>query len=136
MMGKWLLLLLTLGSAVNVYAVEKNVEKNVENYAYYGLESSIVTNYISTSKKLGFVRVNVELMVNQPRSLIELEHHDPLLRAAVLEILGRKTEEKITSMVGKEAIRREYFEAINQLLEQEVGERLVINLLFTQYLYN
>lgn len=131
--GKRLLLLLTFVSVFNVQSEEKQV---LENYAYYGLEPDIVTNYISSSKKLGFVRVNVELMVNDPQALIELEHHDPLLRAAVLEILGDQPEDKIKSMVGKESIRQACFEAINRLLEDEVGERLVVNLLFTQYLYN
>ena len=131
--GKRLLLLLTFVSIFNVQSEEKQV---LENYAYYGLEPDIVTNYISSSKKLGFVRVNVELMVNDPQALIELEHHDPLLRAAVLEILGGQPEDKIKSMVGKESIRQACFEAINRLLEDEVGERLVVNLLFTQYLYN
>ncbi|MCL1124035.1 flagellar basal body-associated protein FliL [Shewanella surugensis] len=132
-MGKWLLLLLTFVSAFNVNGTENQVLKN---YAYYGLEPDIVTNYISSSKKRSFVRVNVELMVNDPQSLIELEHHDPLLRSTILEILGAQSEEQIKSMIGKESIRRECFEAVNRLLEQEVGERLVVNLLFTQYLYN
>ncbi|WP_299495895.1 flagellar basal body-associated protein FliL [uncultured Shewanella sp.] len=120
----------------NIFEVNAAQDETLKNYAYYGLEPDIVTNYISDSKKLGFVRVNVELMVSEPQFLAQIEHHDPLLRAAILEILGKQGEEQIKSIIGKEAIRQACFEAVNRLLEEEVGEALVVNLLFTQYLYN
>ncbi|WP_298775166.1 flagellar basal body-associated protein FliL [uncultured Shewanella sp.] len=120
-------------SLVSVNAAQEQILKN---YAYYGLEPDIVTNYISGSKKLGFVRVNVELMVSGTQALDKVEHHDPLLRAAILAILGEQSEAQVKSIIGREAIRQACFEAVNQLLEEEVGEALVENLLFTQYLYN
>lgn len=125
-------------SIFNVSAEQDQVLQNqaLQNYAYYGLEPDIVTNYISGSKKMGFVRVNVELMVSGSQALAQIEHHDPLLRAAILSILGEQSEAQVKSIIGKEAIRQACFDAVNQLLEEEVGEALVVNLLFTQYLYN
>ena len=105
-------------------------------YAYYGFEPEIVTNYISNRKKLGFVRVSVELMVKSPDDLLIMEHHDPLLRSAIVEILGNQQEEQIKSMTGREDIRRECYDTVNQLLKQETGEARVVNLLFTRYLYD
>ncbi len=105
-------------------------------YAYYGFEPEIVTNYISNRKKLGFVRVSVELMVKSPDDLLMMEHHDPLLRSAIVEILGNQQEEQIKSMTGREDIRRECYDTVNQLLKQETGEARVVNLLFTRYLYD
>lgn len=110
--------------------------KPLEEYAYYGFEPEIVTNYISNRKKLGYVRLSVELMVKKPEQLVSLERHDPLLRAAIVEILGNQTEDKVKSLTGKEEIRRQCYEKVNQLLEQETGEPLVVNLLFTKYLYD
>lgn len=70
-------------------------EKPAEDtYAYYGFEPEIVTNYISNRKKLGFVRISVELMVKDPQDLVALQHHDPLLRAAIVEILGNQPEDR------------------------------------------
>ena len=108
----------------------------VVDYAYYGFEPEIVTNYISGHKKLGYVRVSVELMVESPDDLLVLEQHDPLLRAAIVEILGNQPEEQIKSLARREDIRRECFETINKLLEQETGKARVVNLLFTRYLYD
>ena len=126
-------LLLVLCSSFSAFAADS---KPLEEYAYYGFEPEIVTNYISNRKKLGYVRLSVELMVKKPQQLVSLERHDPLLRAAIVEILGNQTEDKVKSLTGKEDIRRQCFEKVNQLLEQETGEPLVVNLLFTKYLYD
>lgn len=126
-------LLIALCSSFNISAADK---KELADYAYYGFEPEIVTNYISNRKKLGYVRISVELMVKKPEQLVSLERHDPLLRAAIVEILGNQTEDKVKSLTGKEEIRRECFEKLNLLLEQETGEPLVVNLLFTKYLYD
>lgn len=127
------ILLLGLSSSFNLFAAD---EKPLEEYAYYGFEPEIVTNYISNRNKLGYVRLSVELMVKKPEDLVSLERHDPLLRAAIVEILGNQTEDKVKSLTGKEEIRRECYQMVNRLLEQETGKELVVNLLFTKYLYD
>ncbi len=127
------MLFIVMASMTNVYAED---EEQLEEYAYYGFEPDIVTNYISNRKKLGFVRLSVELMVKDPDELLKLEHHDPLLRAAIVEILGNQTEEKVKSLTGREEIRREVYDTLNRLLERETGKPFVVNLLFTKYLYD
>ncbi|MDO6619665.1 MULTISPECIES: flagellar basal body-associated protein FliL [unclassified Shewanella] len=111
-------------------------DKATGNFAYYGFEPDIVTNYISNRKKLGFVKISVELMVKDPKQLQQIEHHDPLLRAAIVEVLGNQPEDKVKSLTGREDIRRACFETVNRLLEAETGEQSVVNLLFTKYLYD
>ncbi len=107
-----------------------------DNYAYYGFEPDLITNYISSGKKLGFVRIGIELMVRDPKDLFALEHHDPLLRAAILEIMGSQTADKVKSLTGREEIRRECYDTVNRLIEKETGKAVVVNLLFTKYLYD
>lgn len=135
-MKKFALLLLLLASCSMSHGAFAAKDDVVDTYAYYGFTPDIVTNYISNRKKLGFVKISVELMVQAPEDLVVLQHHDPLLRAAILEILGAQTEDKVKSLVGKEEIRRECYEAVNRLLQQEVGKPLVVNMLFTKYLYD
>ncbi|MCJ8301755.1 flagellar basal body-associated protein FliL [Shewanella sp.] len=123
--------------AVSIFSVGVYAEDEIiDNYAYYGFEPDLITNYISSGKKLGFVRISIELMVKDPEDLIALEHHDPLLRAAILEIMGSQTADKVKSLTGREEIRRECFDTVNRLIEQEVGRPIVVNLLFTKYLYD
>ncbi|WP_394132579.1 flagellar basal body-associated protein FliL [Shewanella maritima] len=132
-MRKLVLILLTFFVCASY---SDNVQANDPVYAYYGFEPDIVTNYISNRKKLGFVKISVELMVQNPNDLIDLEHHDPLLRAAIVEILGNQSEDRVKSLAGREEIRRECFEMVNRLIEQETGKATVVNLLFTKYLYD
>ena len=72
-----LLALMSYHSVVN----GQEVAKIQKNYAYFSLEPEIVTNYLGTSaRKLGFVRVSIELMLEDADFLEAAEHHSPLIR--------------------------------------------------------
>ena len=116
-------------------SLSARAEEGADEYAYYGFEPDIITNYLSTGKRLGFIRITMEVMVKNGDDLQIVEHHAPLLRAAVVEILGEQTEQKIKSIAGREEIRELCFSSINQLLKEETGQPLAVNLLFTKYLY-
>lgn len=133
LLSTWLILCTCV---FNVYAADAPKTVPAGEYAYYGFEPEIVTNYISNRKKLGFVKISVELMVKNPDDLIMIERHDPLLRAAIVEVLGNQAEDKIKSLTGREEIRRECFEMVNRLITLEAGKPLIVNLLFTSYLYD
>ena len=106
------------------------------NYAYMGLEPDIVTNFIGPSaKKLGYVRVTVELMINSADNLEIAEHHLPLLRATAIEIFGQQPEEKVKSLTGREDIRLAILKALQKHMKQETGSEIVKNVIFTKYLY-
>lgn len=105
------------------------------DFAYFGFEPDIITNYISTGKKLGYVRLTAEVMVEHQSDLSSIEHHAPLIRDTIIEILGRQSEDDIKSLNGRETIRQMCEEAINDLLVQETGKKLVRKLLFTKYIY-
>ncbi len=106
------------------------------NFAYLGLEPDIVTNYIGTSaRKLGYVRVTVELMVHDVELLEIAEHHMPLLRSTAIEIFGRQPEEKVKSLTGREDIRRAILKALQNHMQQETGAEVIRDVIFTKYLY-
>ena len=106
------------------------------NYAYLSLEPEIVTNYISDSaQKLGYVRVSVELMINDVNQLEIAEHHMPLLRSTAIEIFGQQPAEKVKSLTGREDIRRAILKALQEHMKQETGGEVVKNVIFTKYLY-
>ncbi|WP_432455712.1 MULTISPECIES: flagellar basal body-associated protein FliL [unclassified Agarivorans] len=115
--------------------VIKAEEAGNPSYAYFALEPDIITNYISTGKKLGYVRITADIMVENAGDLANIEHHAPLIRDAIIEILGHQAEEDVKSLTGREQIRQMCEEAVNDLLVQETGKKLVNKLLFTKYLY-
>tara|TARA_A200000113_G_scaffold222996_1_gene237674 strand:+ start:889 stop:1305 length:417 start_codon:yes stop_codon:yes gene_type:complete len=121
---------LVFGSASALHAQEQ------ANYAYLGLEPEIVTNYISDSaKKLGYVRVQMELMIHDVGQLEIAEHHMPLLRSTAIEIFGQQPAEKVKSLTGREDIRLAILKALQDHMKQETGGEVIKNVIFTKYLY-
>ncbi|CAH9058515.1 hypothetical protein PSEHALCIP103_01878 [Pseudoalteromonas haloplanktis] len=104
---------------------------------YFGFEPDIITNYIGpSSKKMGYVRVTVDLMLNKKSDIAIVEHHTPLLRDALVEILSKEPENKIKSLTGREQIRLKSAEKLKSLLKEETGQEIIRDLLFTKYLYH
>jgi flagellar FliL protein len=106
------------------------------DYAYFGFEPSIVTNYVAVKKKMGYVRLTVELMIEDARNYTIVEHHAPLLRDAIIKIIGQQAESQIKSINGRNEIQRLCEEKVKQLLAEETGKPLIKKLLFTQWLDN
>lgn len=122
-----LLILLLWSSAQNSARAE---------YAYFGLEPDIVTNYIvGTSQRLGYIRVSVELMLEDASFVPTVEHHAPLLRALTVEILGRQPADKIKSMTGREEIRQQCLSTLRERMKKETGKEMIKDVIFTKYLY-
>lgn len=108
-----------------------------KNVGYYGFEPDIITNYVSTNiKKIGFVRITVELMIEDTSYLDIVEHHSPLLRDAVIDLFIRQPEQKVKSMTGREEIRVLLLDKLRELMKQETGQPIVRDVLFAKYLYH
>lgn len=107
-----------------------------KNFAYFGLEPDIVTNYLgSNARKLGYVRVTIELMLEDADYLSVAQHHAPLLRATAIEILGRQPEDRVKSLTGREDIRRAFLENMRKLMKKETGSNMIKDVIFTKYIY-
>jgi flagellar FliL protein len=128
------LILLTL--AVNhVSAQEEEGAAMMPAYAYVGIEPDIITNYAGdNAQKLGYVRITIEMMVDDPTKIPDIEHHMPLLRATAIEVIGAQPEDKIKSLTGREEIRRTLLEAFKDIMKKETGDEVMRNIIFTKFL--
>lgn len=106
------------------------------DYAYFGFEPEIITNYVAVKKKMGYVRLTVELMIEDSSNFEAVEHHSPLLRDAIIDIIGQQPEAKIKSINGRHEIQKLCEDEIKSLLTKETGQPLIKKLLFTQWLDN
>ncbi len=128
--------LVLVGLLVNFQA-RADVAIKKDNVGYYGFEPDIITNYVSANtKKIGFVRITAELMVEDVSYVAIIEHHSPLLRDAIIDVLIRQPEQKVKSMTGREEIRVLILDRLKELMEKETGKPLVRDILFTKYLYH
>ncbi len=103
---------------------------------YYGFDPDIVTNYISGNRRsLGYIRITVELMIEDKSFLPSVEHHEPLILDIIYGTISKQPEDKIKSLTGREEIRLAILEQLQQAMKKEAGDTIIRDLLFTKYLY-
>ncbi|MEI8672322.1 flagellar basal body-associated protein FliL [Vibrio sp. SA48] len=113
----------------------KAEEEGVPKLAYFTLEPDLTTNFFTKGKKLGYIQVRIDIMVANSKDLPIVELHQPLIRDAVIELLGKQTEETIKSLAGREDLRKSLVEQLNAVLLPETGRTVIADLLFTKYIY-
>ncbi|OBU09460.1 flagellar basal body-associated protein FliL [Photobacterium aquimaris] len=129
-----LLMAITLLSPT-AYAKPPPNSATQSNITYYTLAPDITTNYIIDGNRLGYIRLQVDLMITDNSQLINIEHHAPLIRDTIISIISQQSEQQIKSLAGREKIRQLSKQKINQLLVAETGQPAINELLFTKYLY-
>ena len=136
MLKRALLCVLCLSfSSSFIMAEEKATTEVKDDYQYFQLEPDIITNYIKPGKRIGFIRITVELMVHSKSNYAVVENHEPLIRDKIITILGEQTEAKVKSITEREGIRQRCLEEVNKLLFSETGKKPLEDLIFTKYLY-
>lgn len=86
---------------------------------------------IGPGPKIQYLKVDVALRVNQPAAVEKVQYHDPLIRNALVGLFARQSREALATLEGKEQLRAEALAAVRTVLEEEEGEPLVDDLLFT-----
>lgn len=125
---------LLLGPAL-VQAAEESAVAQASPYQYLPLGDDIVTNYQTNGSQLGFLRVSVSLMVANQAAKDKVALHEPQIRDALIWILSAQDENQVKSLNLREATRKAYLEKVNALLQKELGEKPVLDVLFTTYIY-
>lgn len=121
-----------LGAACTSYAQE---EDTGPSFAYIALDPDIVTNYAGdNSKKLGYLRITIEIMLDNAAYIGDIEHHMPLLRATAIEVVGAQNEQKVKSLTGREEMRRSILKNFRDILIKETGNEMIKDIIFTKYL--
>jgi len=125
---------LSLFSPLNPIAAEEQSNNGIQ-YQYFQLDPDIVTNYVKKGKRIGFVRVSVNLLVNSSRDYALVEKHAPLIRDRIITVLGEQNEKEIKSFAEREAIRLRCLLEVNEVIAAVVASQPVQDLHFTKYLY-
>ncbi|MFA0125498.1 flagellar basal body-associated protein FliL, partial [Vibrio sp. 10N.261.48.A2] len=99
-------LAITLLFSASSFAEEESGPK----LAYFTLEPDLTTNFYTKGKNLGYIQVRLDIMVANSDDLAAIEHHQPLIRDAVIELLGKQNEETIKSLSGREDLRKSLVE--------------------------
>lgn len=127
---------LLLSVSLLVVAPSALAQEQPNEIVYYGFDPDIVTNYISGNRRsLGYIRISVELMLEDKRFLPAIEHHEPLILDIIYGTISKQPEDKIKSLTGREEIRQNLLDKLQQAMKKEAGETIIRDILFTKYLY-
>ncbi|MBM7456297.1 flagellar FliL protein [Oceanisphaera litoralis] len=106
-----------------------------EEPLYYTMTPDIITNYQHSGQTLGYIRVSVDLMLENVDQMPLVEQHMPLLRDALNHLLAERNQQEIRSLPVRNELSSEGQRRLNDLLLKVTGETPVRRLLFTKFLY-
>ncbi len=129
-------LLLAFAFTLSTISLKASAQDTVSgSYAYIALDPDIVTNYTSdNAKKLGYLRLTIEIMLDNPSFIMHIEQHMPLLRATAIEVVGAQSEQNVRSLTGREDMRRKILKRFRAILLKETGDEVIKDIIFTKYL--
>lgn len=103
---------------------EQAPQEPVQPPKYLPMEPPLVVNF-ERNGRLGYLQVNLQMMVRGQEALNNVMAHMPVLRDGILMLLSSKTYQDVKDRAGKEALRAEALVEINRLLEErEVVDRV------------
>ncbi|AZZ94836.1 flagellar basal body-associated protein FliL [Hahella sp. KA22] len=123
-----LLAIIALATASGAYA-----EGQDDLVQYIDLKPSFVLNYDGPSSKLKFAKIDVSVRVNTRTAATAVEHHMPALRNLLVLMFSRQTEKVMGSNDGREQLRAEALQALQDFLQEESGGKMAEDLLFTNF---
>ena len=97
---------------------------------YVKLQHSIVSNLTGGPK---YIRCDVQLMTHYASNVPELELHMPAIRHSILMLLAGADGKQLLTPEGKEALRKQALQAVNETLKKQTGDTQVDDLYFTAY---
>jgi flagellar protein FliL len=101
---------------------------------YYEMKSPFITNLSSNGNKLNYVKASVVIVLNDSRDIPLLEEHDPLLRDAIITILGTTTYSEISRNNGRAKLLEDCKKKITELTDEAIGRRIIKNVMFTEFI--
>lgn len=111
----------------------KSQKDMLDKRVYYPLNGDVVGNY-KGGKKLGFVRLKMQLQLDGEDLVPIVQKHEPMLRHNILFVISEKTKSELASPLTREVFRKDILKLYKKLLEEETGSELIHEVLFTSFL--
>lgn len=99
---------------------------------YHDLHPAFVANFTGNSKKK-YMQVYVVAMAEEQEVIDKLEMHMPVIRNNILMTLSRKTSDEISTVEGKEELRQEVLDVVQNTMVDITGDEGVKDLFFTKF---
>lgn len=135
MLRKFILLVIAAFISINAQLVFAADKDNKEPLMYYQVDPNILTFYQNSGKKLGYIVVQVQVVVRGQDNYDLVEFHLPLIQDTLIDFFNRQDEATVKDLKKREALRGQAASQVAKVLEEETGNNIVEDLLFTQYVF-
>lgn len=114
--------------------VAEESEAVVENprAIYYAVNPNFQTNYQVNGRQRLF-QVALTLVTRDSNVIGALTKHGPSIRNKVVILLSGQSFEKLQTLDGREALRQQLLEGIQEILNNEIGKPGIEGVLFTDF---
>ncbi|MCU7940669.1 MAG: flagellar basal body-associated FliL family protein [gamma proteobacterium symbiont of Bathyaustriella thionipta] len=111
---------------------DEETDLELSDISYWPLEPHFVLNFEGKSKAR-FMQIGLEVSTTNERSYAAVKKHLPVIRNEIVLLLsGQKYEEMVTPD-GKEQLRAELIETINNILKKHKAKKGIDNIYFTSF---
>ncbi len=107
-------------------------EPMMKDSIYHDLHPAFVANFSGNSKKR-YMQVYVVAMAHEQSAIEDLKLHMPAVRNNILMTLSKKTSDEVATVEGKETLRQEVLESVQQTMAEKTGEEGIKDLYFTKF---
>lgn len=128
-------LLCSLLLSSGLTAEESDAEKSQEPFQYFKISPNILTTYQNTGRKMKYVVVQIQVVVRGDKHFELIELHTPLIQDALTDFFNSQDKAVIEDLSQRETLRQQATETVAKVIQEETGEEVVKNILFTQYVY-
>ncbi len=99
---------------------------------YYPLKPALMVNFTVRGRQR-FLQAELTLMTRDGSVISAVELHQPMIRNALIMLIGGKSFEDLQTAEGKELLRQDCLQEIQRLLQQEIGNPGIEQVLFTDF---
>lgn len=99
---------------------------------YFPLKPDFVVNFQARGRQR-FLQVSVSIMSRDQMVIDSAQKHMPLIRNKLVLLFGGQLYDELRTHEGRELLRQQALEAVQEVLTQETGEAGVETVLFTNF---
>ncbi|PCI22948.1 MAG: flagellar biosynthesis protein FliL [Piscirickettsiaceae bacterium] len=120
-------LLLTFNTA---YAEEETEQAEAPEVIYLGLQPQFTVNLLGNKH---YLRTTIQLQLNSEETEDVIKENDPAIRHALIVLLSNNKVDAISTLAGKEKLRKDAVIKLNETLKIYTNKEGVIDVFFTEF---
>lgn len=99
---------------------------------YFPIKPAFIVNFPSRGRQ-HYLQVDMTVMTRDPDVFTGLQTHMPLVKNRLVMLIGGEVYEELQTDEGKELLRQKSMDALQEIMQQELGKTGVEQVLFTNF---